>query len=309
MLSNQLKVNEIIFFGSSGLLSVIPLKNLLKAGYGVSMVVTDQVSVKQDNFAGYTLINTGLDALRTVAEQYSIACLVLTSDLKKNRRELIKLRPDLIVVSCFSHKLSEDILSIPRLGCINIHPSLLPAYRGPSPLFWQFRAGETCMGVTIHNMTEVLDCGDILLQKPLYLKDGVSLQQATKAIADIASQALLEVLADFENLQSKALPQGQFISAETADGRLAGYQSYPVKQDFYIDTSWKARQIYNFMCAYAKPGIVFTCLLNEEILYVEKALMFDTAVILNVPYFVEDNLITLACSDGIIQCQQASYHL
>src|SRR5260370_41585520 len=73
-------------------------------------------------------------------------------------------QPDLICVACFSRAIPRVILAIPRLGCLNVHPSLLPANRGPEPLFWTFRLGHERSGVTIHLMGGGLDSGDIVGQ-------------------------------------------------------------------------------------------------------------------------------------------------
>ena len=73
-------------------------------------------------------------------------------------------QPDLICVACFSLRIASSILDIPRLGSLNVHPSLLPAHRGPVPLFWAFRQGLQQTGVTIHLMDEGMDTGDILAQ-------------------------------------------------------------------------------------------------------------------------------------------------
>ncbi len=83
-------------------------------------------------------------------------------------------QPDVICVACFSLLIPRVIIDLPPLGCLNVHPALLPANRGPVPLFWTFREGHETTGVTIHFMDEHMDSGDILAQESLQVPDGIS---------------------------------------------------------------------------------------------------------------------------------------
>src|SRR5262249_24483185 len=84
------------------------------------------------------------------------------------------LSPDLICAACFPRRLPPPLLALPRLGCLNVHPSLLPRYRGPVPLFWMFRAGEATGGVTVHWMEERLDAGPIAAQEAYPIPEGIA---------------------------------------------------------------------------------------------------------------------------------------
>src|SRR5256714_6887143 len=83
-------------------------------------------------------------------------------------------QPDVICVACFSQRIPRATLEIAHLGCLNVHPSLLPANRGPVPLFWSFREGCDVTGVTIHLMDEGMDSGDILAQEVIGVPDSIS---------------------------------------------------------------------------------------------------------------------------------------
>ena len=91
--------------------------------------------------------------------------VLVTSHIKRLPALLAGLEPDLIFVAGFPWRLPPELLSLPRLGCINTHPSLLPRYRGPNPLFWQVMNGETEGGLTIHRMDADFDTGPILVQR------------------------------------------------------------------------------------------------------------------------------------------------
>jgi len=72
--------------------------------------------------------------------------------------------PDVLMVHGFNWRLPRDVLDVPRLGTLNVHPSALPKYRGPSPVLWAIRNGDPYLGVTVHRMTERIDAGPILAQ-------------------------------------------------------------------------------------------------------------------------------------------------
>src|SRR5438046_1345231 len=84
--------------------------------------------------------------------------------------QLKYLKPDLIIVAAYGQILTKDILNLPKYGCLNIHASLLPKYRGASPIHAAVAAGEKQSGVTIMWMDEGLDTGDILLQETVALR-------------------------------------------------------------------------------------------------------------------------------------------
>jgi len=82
------------------------------------------------------------------------------------------LTPDLIVVAAFRRILSPEIIQIPRLGCVNVHPSLLPRYRGPDPFYWVLKNGEKETGVSLHFIDEGIDTGDIIIQEKIPIEGG-----------------------------------------------------------------------------------------------------------------------------------------
>lgn len=102
---------------------------------------------------------------------------------------------DFIIVACFNRMLPKSWLESPRRGCINLHPSLLPAYRGPTPLEDQLANGETQTGITLHFMDEGADTGDIIVQKALPVPPGATLEDLNRLTAEAGARMLLRVLA------------------------------------------------------------------------------------------------------------------
>ncbi|KPV50108.1 hypothetical protein SE17_28890, partial [Kouleothrix aurantiaca] len=96
------------------------------------------------------------------------------ADAPETLATLAALRPDAASVACFPLRLPPALIALPPHGTLNVHPSLLPAHRGPAPLFWAFRAGEDSSGVTIHQMDADLDSGPIVRQARFALPDGMS---------------------------------------------------------------------------------------------------------------------------------------
>jgi hypothetical protein len=116
--------------------------------------------------------------------------------------------PDLFVLSSVS-VLREPVLSIPRRGALNVHPSLLPDYRGPWPEFWQVSNGDTAAaGVTIHVATDRLDCGDIVLQKASPAPAGLDPYQLRNWIGLLARAIAPEAVRSFLTGAVAPRPQG-----------------------------------------------------------------------------------------------------
>ena len=100
--------------------------------------------------------------------------------------EVRRLRVDLIVVVAHGRILKPPLIETPRLGCINVHPALLPRYRGPNPLYWVLANGEATTGVTVHHIDAGIDTGDIILQRPVAVRAGdteMTLQDRASGVA------------------------------------------------------------------------------------------------------------------------------
>ncbi len=115
------------------------------------------------------------------------------------KRELLALNPDIVLVGTWSEKLKKDIVQLPKIAMINVHPSLLPKYRGPNPYLQTIWHREKQSGITFHLMNEKFDAGAILLQKIVEIKPddtGKELKERTVLTARSAVTELLNMLAD-----------------------------------------------------------------------------------------------------------------
>jgi len=110
------------------------------------------------------------------------------------QQELADLRPDVIVVAAYGKLLPEAVLSTPAHGCLNIHPSMLPKYRGPSPVETAILNGETATGVTLMLLDEGMDTGPIIAQRGFPLSGSETAEHLTPALFQLGGELLLENL-------------------------------------------------------------------------------------------------------------------
>ena len=103
--------------------------------------------------------------------------------------------PDLIVVAAYGKILPKHVLELPRLGCINVHASLLPKYRGAAPIQWAILRGEERTGITIMCMNERMDAGDILLQQEIDIGPQETYGELQARLAEVGARALMETIA------------------------------------------------------------------------------------------------------------------
>ena len=132
------------------------------------------------------------------------------------------IRPDLLVSIAASQILRRQVLEIPRLGCINLHSAPLPRYQGMMPNFWTMVHGEPAAAVTVHDMVEKLDAGDILGQRPVPILPADSLHDLMVRSKVIGVEALLEVVAQLEAGTAARRPM---------DASQASYFSFPTRAD------------------------------------------------------------------------------
>jgi methionyl-tRNA formyltransferase len=118
-----------------------------------------------------------------------------------------QLAPDLVVVVAFGQILPKQMLELPRLGCINVHPSLLPRYRGAAPLNWAIIRGETTTGVTIMQMDKGMDSGAILLQEETAIGDRETVGELHDRLAVRGAQRLMETIRMIEAGAIRRIPQ------------------------------------------------------------------------------------------------------
>lgn len=129
--------------------------------------------------------------------------------------ELRKYPADVFVVAAFGQILSKEILEMPKFGCLNIHASLLPKYRGSSPIQWAVINGEEKSGVTIMQMNEGVDTGDILYKKEIPLDKKETGASLFDKLAALGAEAIVEALSLLEAGKLKPVPQNEAEASHT----------------------------------------------------------------------------------------------
>jgi methionyl-tRNA formyltransferase len=159
----------------------------------------------------------------------------------KTQATLAGYRPDLMVVAAYGIILPAAVLDIPRLGCLNIHASLLPRWRGAAPIQRAILAGDAVTGVTIMQMDAGLDTGDMLLKREVAIEPGMTAQGLHDRLADVGGPALLETI--------DGLLAGT-VTPEPQDDALANYAAKLSKDEAAIDWSCPADAIARQVCAF-----------------------------------------------------------
>lgn len=123
--------------------------------------------------------------------------------------QILAWKPDLFVVADFGQLLKPALLAVPPLGSINIHPSLLPKYRGAAPIAWAVARGDTETGVTIMYLNERMDAGDIILQEKVPIHEEYTAATLEPLLAELGATLLLRVLADLRAGRVHRTPQDE----------------------------------------------------------------------------------------------------
>ena len=193
---------RVVFFGTPEF-AVPSLQALLGEGFDVVAVVT-----QPDKPQGRSRSTAVPTPVKTAADAEDVP--VLQPERPSDPAFLARLRalaPDVGVVVAYGHILKPDLLGLPRLGMINLHPSLLPELRGAAPVEWAILNGLRQTGVTIMRMEPGLDSGPILLQIPHDIDPEETRGELAEHLSEMGAQALVEVLALFQTNGLEPHPQ------------------------------------------------------------------------------------------------------
>lgn len=163
--------------------------------------------------------------------------------------QLEELRPDVIVVAAFGQILPPAVLDVPRLGCVNVHPSLLPTYRGAAPINWAIINGESKTGVTTYLMDAGMDTGAVLLVREVEIGADETAQELGKSLAEIGGELLVETLRGLKEETLQPIPQND---------KGASYAPLLKKADGLIQWEEEADRIRNRIRGMVPWPVTFT---------------------------------------------------
>lgn len=173
---------------------------------------------------------------------------------------------DLFVVVAYGQILSEKILNMPKLGCVNVHGSLLPQYRGAAPIQWSILNGDKKTGVTIMYMDKECDTGDMILKEEIDITDDDTYGSLHDKMAPVGAKALLKAIDMIQNGS---------VNAEKQDNSKANYAPMINKQMGHIDWSKSADEIRNLVKGLNPMPGAFT-FYNDEMLKIWDCKIVDT---------------------------------
>ncbi len=239
---------RIIYLGTPDF-AVEPLKKIVESGYTVIAVITNK-----DKPVGRKKILTS-PPVKVFAEQHNIPVYQYDKIRFEGVEDLKKLSPDLMITCAFGQILSQEILDIPKFGVINIHASLLPKYRGASPIHYAILNGETKTGITIMKTDIGIDTGDILLQKNLKIGEEETCGQLFERLSLLGAEAICQALPLIFEGNAQFLKQDDTIATHTKMIR---------KDDARIDWKKNNVEVVNQIRAFNPAPIAFTTLNGEN---------------------------------------------
>ena len=283
-----MSTEQILFLGSNGTLSVVLLRQLLEAGVSIRAVVVPRDSQRSiDNERAIPVYQP--DDIESVCHSAGVPVETVRQRVDPALIERISDgKPDLVLCACFPYVLSSPVLELPVHGCLNLHPSLLPAYRGPAPLFWQLRAGERSSGITLHRMSITVDGGDIVSQSPVPISIGADAAEINRELAHAGARLVIE-----------GLERGEW-SGRSQNEADASYFSWPQPKDFELESSWSAERVFGFMRGTRGLGQRYPIGIGGERFSLEAALLYSKSDVIGKPYERFGSDIRIQLSPGVV---------
>jgi len=275
---------KIVFMGSPEF-SVPCLKVLAESKHEVAAVFTqpDKARGRRGNQLVPTAVKAA--ALEYGYQVYQPLSLRKGEDAETSMQVLRDIAPDLIVVTAYGQILPKEVLELPKYGCINIHASLLPKYRGAAPINWVILNGETETGVTSMQMGEGLDTGDMLIKKATKIGENETYEELYARLAVMGGEVLAETL--------EAVEKGT-LSPEKQDDSLSCYSPMIQKEMSALDFSKTAAEVHNTIC-----GVTgFTMLDGKRLKVFRSEISDNIAPDAENGSIVDEKRFAVKCGDG-----------
>lgn len=157
------------------------------------------------------------------------------------QRQISKLKPNIIIVAAYGKYIPNTILDIPQYGCLNIHPSLLPKYRGPSPVSTAILSGDDTTGVTVMKITDMMDAGPVVASREMAIEADDTTENLTQRLFEMGAELLIDTLPDWASGK---------ITAEQQQSALVTTTRLLTRQDGKIDWAEPADLIARKVRAY-----------------------------------------------------------
>jgi methionyl-tRNA formyltransferase len=257
-----LRVMNLIFMGTPEF-AAPSLEAVMDAGHRILAVFT-----QPDKPVGRKQIITP-SPVKALAQKSGLKVLqpakLKTTEARAELEPILK-QADACVVAAYGRILPEWMLAAPRYGCVNVHSSLLPKYRGAAPIHWAIANGEPETGVTIMQMDVGMDTGDILLQGRMLIREKETVGELTPRLARMGAELLVETLGRLEHGGLRPEPQ---LELE------ATYAPILKREDGLIDWNLSAQQIFNRRRGFTPFPGCYSFLRGQRIELIEVAVEQD----------------------------------
>ncbi|MBP1748120.1 MAG: fmt [Deltaproteobacteria bacterium] len=249
---------RIVFFGSS----VFSVPSLIKISGKVAAVVTKKARPKG---RGYQVDD---NEVKKCALELNLPLIEINSFKDEEARSIADCTPDLFVVISFGLIVPKWALDIPSIGPINIHPSLLPLYRGPSPMQWALLNCDSAAGITYIRMNEKMDEGDIIFQERVEIRDDDDYISLSSRLAEQSADILSGII--------DRIDRERVIKGEVQNHSMATYSSIITKEMGKIDWNSSAREINCRIRAFVEWPTAYT-FLDGKRLKIYRSMTDETA--------------------------------
>lgn len=287
--------HRVVFFGTHSVFSHAVMEALINREANIVCVVVPGIEPNSEleTIGGIHIVqNTNHNTVERLALERHIPIIyVQDTTLGQLQFNLQKHQPDYVLVACFPFKLPTSVWQLPKIAALNLHPSMLPAYRGPQPIFWQLKNGEAKTGVSLHLLSDEIDTGDIVIQSEVNLRPGMRGRAIETKLGEFGAKLFLEAL---------RLYQLNNVTIQPQSWVQASYMPEPKFEDFELSTNWSARRAFMFMRGTEEWGRTYQVKLGDTTVYVKSVMAYSPSGTINNPYELDDNYITMQFSPGLI---------
>lgn len=279
---------KIVFMGTPDF-AVPTLEKLYEKGYDVACVFSQPDKPKG---RGYKLMPPPVKEVALAHNTEVLQPLSMKKDADEYILRLKEINPDVIVVVAYGKILPKEVLEIPRLGCVNVHGSLLPKYRGAGPIQWSVLNDEKETGITTMLMGEGLDTGDMLLKASTPIGENETSAELFDRLAIMGADLLIETL--------EGLEKGE-ITPQKQDDAQSSYAPMITKDLCNIDFSNSVRKIHKQICGLSDYPCATTMLNGKRLKIYHSEIVSTNPTGKTNGEIVDEKQLCVACSDGVIK--------
>lgn len=290
---------RILFYSTLSVYSYAVLEHLLKNNIDISAIVLP--GIEPSTLTPEKLI----EIPHVAAPRHSTVELlglkhnirtIYTQDLEHPSllSQINEFNTDFSLVACFPYKIPQSLCSTSTYGCLNLHPSLLPRYRGPTPVFWQLRNNEPLIGMTLHCIDNEFDTGDIVAQSGIKLTNGMRSRAIDMRLGEAGAKLFIEYI----NKQKTTLEK---LSSAPQNHQQATYFSSPTDADFQLSLDWTATHAFNFMRGTDQWQRPYCITIDKKLLYLAAATAFSPNYPLTQTYTIENGIVSIKFKQGVLR--------